>query len=121
MKRPNIVGNNIRNKRILLGMSQTDLAKKMGLTSKASISEVETGRKDITTDRVRKFAEALSCTPAELMGWTSTNNDKIDELVSYHNLIISAYDKASIKEQKAVCAILDIKYKSTKETTSDMA
>lgn len=103
----NIVGLNIKNRRIELGMTQEELAKRMGLKSKVSICDVERGKGDLTTDRVRKFADALSCSPASLMGWT---DNQVDRLKTYHDLILKAYNEASEKDKKAVCAILEIPY-----------
>lgn len=64
------VGQRIRIKRLEQGMSQTDLAKKMGYTSKAAISKVEVNDEDMSLARVKKFADALNVSPGYLMGWS---------------------------------------------------
>ena len=63
------VGERIRQRRIELGMSQSDLAKKMGYSGKSSVCKAETYGNDVTTSKVRKFADALGVTSAYLMGW----------------------------------------------------
>lgn len=66
------VGERIRERRISLGLSQQELANRMGLTSnnsRSTISKLETMGDNITTDRVKAIAEALGCTPASLIGW----------------------------------------------------
>lgn len=109
---PNIVGQNIKNKRLELGLTQEQLAQRVGVTSKAAISRVENGHEDLTTVRVKKYAEALNCTPAELMGWNVNNSDH--RLVSYYEKIINAYKESSLKDKKAICAILDIPFEEDK-------
>ena len=63
------IGKRIKDKRIELGLSQKELAHRMGYKSEAAISKVEHGEDNITTDRISKFAKALNCSPGYLMGW----------------------------------------------------
>ena len=63
----------IRNRREELGMSQDDLAQKMGYKSRSSINKIEMGLNDISQSKVVAFAEALYTTPAYLMGWEVTS------------------------------------------------
>ena len=63
------IGQRIKHRRIELGMSQEELAHKLGNKSRASVSTVEHDKEDLTTDRIRKYAEALETTPAYLMEW----------------------------------------------------
>lgn len=64
---------NIRNRRIELGLTQAELAKKVGYSDKSMIAKVEAGLVDITRNKIIKFAQALYTTPAYLMG---LENDK---------------------------------------------
>lgn len=63
------IGKRIKKRRTDLGLTQSELAERMGYKSKAAICKVENGEDNITSDRVSKFAEALECSPAYLMGW----------------------------------------------------
>ena len=63
------IGKNIMARRKLLGMTQEELARKMGYKSKSTINKIESGINDIPQSKIVKFAEALATTPAELMGW----------------------------------------------------
>lgn len=60
---------NIRARRLALGMSQGDLAQEMGYTSRSTIAKIESGENDITQSKIEAFAKALKTTPATLMGW----------------------------------------------------
>lgn len=63
------IGKRIKARRNELGMTQEELAKKIGYKSKTTIAKIESGVNDIVQSKVLAFAEALSTTPAYLMGW----------------------------------------------------
>ena len=69
------VGKRIRQRRKELGLSQEELAARMGFKSKQSVSNVEIGRDNLTTDRVTAFAKALDCSESYLMGWADDTKD----------------------------------------------
>ena len=68
------VGNNILNRRKFLGLTQEELAQKMGYKSKSTINKIELGINDIPQSKIAKFAEVLGTTPAFLMGWEEKEN-----------------------------------------------
>ena len=69
------VGDRIKARRESLGMSQGDLASIMNV-SRQAISKAEHHDSDITMDKVRKFAAALNCSEASLMGWTEKSAEE---------------------------------------------
>lgn len=69
------IGNRIKRRRTELGLTQDELAQRMGYKSKAAICKVEGGEDNITSDRVQKFANALECSPSYIMGWDDTPED----------------------------------------------
>lgn len=75
------IGARIRNKRIELGLTQDELAKRMGYTSRAAICKVESGQDNITSDRISKFAKALGVTESYLMGWDDEEIKKVSQQV----------------------------------------
>ena len=73
---------NIKNRRIELNLSQSELASKVGYRDKGSISRIENGTLELTQSQIVKFAEALECTPAYLMGWeTKTEKEEMIESI----------------------------------------
>ncbi len=65
------IGFIIKARRIELGMSQTELAKKVGYTadsSKSTIAKIEQGLRDVSRSKIPLFAEALHLSIAELLG-----------------------------------------------------
>lgn len=63
---------NIRNRRKELGMSQDELARRVGYTSRSTIARIENGEIDISRSKIVAFANALKITPGELMGLDGT-------------------------------------------------
>jgi len=59
----------IRARREELGISQEELAKRLGYKSRSSINKIEKGENDIPQSKIVAFAEALRTTPERLMGW----------------------------------------------------
>ena len=85
-------GERIRKMRIELGMTQEELATRMGYTSKSTITKIEQGIRDVPQNKIAKFAEALGTTPAVIMGWVDEETDqKNDTRVSI--AFQSSYDK----------------------------
>lgn len=62
------IGERIRKRREELGLTQEELAKKLGYKSRSSVNKVETAREP-SNKKVRQYAEILECSPAYLMGW----------------------------------------------------
>lgn len=62
----------IKKRREELGMSQQELATKMGYKSRSSINKIELGENDIPQSKIVSFAKALETTPEYLMGFEET-------------------------------------------------
>lgn len=70
------IGTRIKDRRIELGMSQDELAEKMGYKSRSTIAKIEKGVNDVVQTNIVKFAEILNTTTAYLMGWEETIEEK---------------------------------------------
>lgn len=69
-----MVGERIKKLREEKGISQTDLAIKIG-ESKQNLYKYETGKiTNIPSDKIELIAEVLGCSPAYLMGWEEPDN-----------------------------------------------
>ena len=73
---------NIKKRRNELGLTQSELAKRMGYADKSMIAKIEKGQVDLQQSKIVAFAEALGTTPAYLMGWTDNDLD----LSKYDNI-----------------------------------
>ena len=63
---------NIKNRRLELGLSQTELALKLGYKDKTMISKIEAGRVDLPYSKVLAFAKVLEMDPRDLIGLDGT-------------------------------------------------
>ena len=70
----------IRARREELGISQEELAKRMGYKSRSSINKIEKGENDIPQSKIVAFAQALRTTPEALMGWEQSPAPASDDL-----------------------------------------
>ncbi len=97
-------GKRVRQKRIELGITQDELAKLSGYTSRSSINKIELGLIDLPQSKIVAIANALFVTPTYLIGWE--NKDKnppnvydVDGLVSFEEIgTICAGFNGSINE-----------------------
>lgn len=64
-----MIGERIRIRRQELGMTQEELARRMGYKSKSTVNKVESGKNDVNQSTAVKYAMALNTTVAYLMGW----------------------------------------------------
>jgi len=62
------IGERVKHLREQKGMTQEELAIKLGYKSKSSVAHIENGR-DIPRSMVVSLADILGTTPAYLMGW----------------------------------------------------
>jgi transcriptional regulator with XRE-family HTH domain len=63
------VGERIKQRREELHMTQEELAKKVGYTSRSSIAKVESNANGMVQSKLVIFANALQTTPSYLLGW----------------------------------------------------
>lgn len=96
------IGSRIRNYRHAAGMSQKELAKKLGV-SNSRVSNWEQGVNRPDTDMLVKLCDALSVTPSELLGVVLVSDDYSSE---EHELILAYRQNPGM--QKAVRTLLGL-------------
>lgn len=90
------VGERIKWVRENKGMSQEELAKKMGYKDRSSVTKIEKGSDDnIYMDTIQKVADILECSPLYLMGWEKyqDNLNKQIERFEKYDQFISLYEQ----------------------------
>ena len=73
------IGDRIKERRITLGMTQEELANRMGYKSKSTINKVESGVNDVNQTTASKYATKLGVSVAYLLGWTDDVNYVSDQ------------------------------------------
>lgn len=106
------VGERIKNKRLELGYSQDELAKKAGYKSRSSINKIELSR-DLPLNKIEIVARALECSPSYLMGWTEIEeNANMDVELTNMEKRIKEYAlklaKLEIDKQEHVMNLIDM-------------
>lgn len=61
------IGTNIANARKKAGMTQEDLALKVGYKTRSSINKIEMGKRDLPQRKIAEIAHALGVSPASLL------------------------------------------------------
>ena len=70
------IGDRIKARRIELGLTRDELAKKLGYKSRSTINKIELNINDITQPKIIDFAAALDTTVSYLMGLDSDTSEK---------------------------------------------
>lgn len=105
-----ILAERIRAARITRGLSQEDLAKLVGYTSRASINKIEKGLVDLPRTKVMAIAKALHVSPAWLLGLSETEEDTgamMQDLFDKHQVLFKALDTATPEELDQVAKYLE--------------
>ena len=77
------IGDRIRAKREALGMSQEELATKIGYKSRSSINKIEKDGRGLPQSKILLIARALETTPDFLLGWSDDETDFYPDEVLY--------------------------------------
>lgn len=99
----------IKNLRESKGMSQQELAEKVGFKTASAVNKIELGLRDINQSKIKAFAEALDTTSCYLLDGTATSKDPAISLIltEQEKALIIAYRKHP-DMQKSVNLLLGI-------------
>lgn len=82
----NSIGDRIRMRREEIGMTQDDLAIKLGYSGRSSINKIEMGRQDVPRKKIEAFAEALN-TSADYLMWGTEEEKFQRRMMAYADKI----------------------------------
>lgn len=111
------IGERIKQRRIELNMTQDELAKRTGYKSRSSINKLESARV-LPSRKIEKMAEALDCSPADLMGWKDGRKEfTFDEFMHHimtddENTLLTGFRAASRERREDM---LDMARKAIRE------
>ena len=76
------IGERIKYRREELGLSQDELARRLGYKSRSSINKIENDASGLPQTKIAAIANALQTTPSYIMGWQETQqkNDAASSL-----------------------------------------
>ena len=76
---------NIRIYRNAAGMTQTELALKLGYTDRSSIAKIETNKMNVPVEQLEKIADVLGVAPVDLLCWNDSGAAEITAIYSQLN------------------------------------
>lgn len=94
-------GMRIKARREELGMTQDELAKKLGYKSRSSINKIELGERKLTQSKIVAIAEALDVSPLYILGLEETH--PVDFMMTLDNdetVLIENYRKLSDENRR---------------------
>jgi len=102
------IGKRIQIRREELGLTQEELAHKIGYKSKSSINKIELDIQQLKQSKIKEIAEALDTTPSYIMGWVE---DEAEEKPSgkVAPVLILSYRAAGEGIKESVAKLLDVK------------
>ncbi len=116
------IGEKIKHRRIELGWSQRELAKRMGYGNHSTITKIESGQVDIPQSRIVQFSEVLGVSIAHLMDWEETQkkNDVMSDIILKMNEdlelleMMETLSKLGFEQREAVKSVMNAFSKADK-------
>lgn len=93
------IGSRILALRKQAGLTQQELAEKVGYKTKSAINKIELGINDISQSKIVLFANALNVTPAYLMG--------IEEPTKQENELLKLIEQLTDEETEELSNYID--------------
>lgn len=98
------VADRVKQRREQLGWSQDDLAKKLGLKSRSSITRIEKSGDDISLKDVTRLSKALDCSVLYLMDWEHLKPGEAifssrEEFEEIDNIFSGTFEKKRVDDQ----------------------
>ena len=104
------IGSRILALRKQAGLTQQELAEKVGYKTKSAINKIELGINDISQSKIILFANALDVSPAYLMGIEEQKNlpqDKKD-LSEGEKILLDLFNRVPEEKQKLVIEMIRV-------------
>lgn len=97
-----MIGNKIKQRRLELGMTQEELAKKCGYKSKATINKIENNINDVNQSKLIRIADALDVSPTYFIEIVE-HHPRMNHLKAYYEKML----KLSDADIDNVCQYID--------------
>ena len=84
------IGERIKERREALGMTQQELADKLGYKSRSSINKIEMNGRNLKQSKIKAIADVLQTTPGYIMGLDNKEDYIVYDSMSHKGLIKKA-------------------------------
>ena len=102
-----MVGKRIKARREELGLTQEQLAQKMGYKSKSSINKIEMEKNDVSQSKLIEFSIALDCSP---LYFFQTETTSVNDSLRFERLYAYAEKLANLNKNNLDSALKYIDY-----------
>ena len=99
------IGLRIKARREELGITQEELARRLGYKSKSTINKIEMGINDISQKKIVLFAKALETTNAYLMSWDDRSEER--KLGSEDAKLLKMYNLLSEEDKQTILNLIE--------------
>jgi transcriptional regulator with XRE-family HTH domain len=76
------IGEKIKRRRMELGWSQRELARKMGYSDNSTLARIEQGKVDVYQNKIVQFSQVLGVSIAYLMDWEDEEQEQKNDLIA---------------------------------------
>ena len=76
------IGEKIKKRRMELGWSQRELARKMGYSDNSTLARIEQGKVDVYQNKIVQFSNVLGVSIAYLMDWEDEEQEQKNDLIA---------------------------------------
>ena len=104
------IGERIRRRRIELGMSQDELAKRLGYKDRSTISYIEKNGGNLQMSKVEEIAKILDIPPEVLMGWGESEDEVV--LTSREQKMLALFRTLNADGQEVALTMITVLSKS---------
>ncbi len=111
-------GIRIKIRREELGMTQEELAKKLGYKNRSSINKIELGERRLTQTKIVSIANILGVSPLYILGMDEHTSGSIYSMTSEEQDLILAYRRADDATKQIIRKILDVDLPAEKRNES---
>ena len=119
------IGDRIKKRREELGMTQEELAHRLGYKSRSSINKIELNSNNLTQSKIKKIADILNTTPSYIMGWDEEEDEGIvilDDVKFYRTpQFLSVAAGFGAKAGSEIVGYTMLPYKTKAEADESMA
>ena len=104
------IGERIKTLRERRGMTQDELAIRVGYRHKTSVNKIETGERKLMQDKILAFAKALGVTPEVIMGWAPFAEVPTNDFTQQESRLIEKYRALDDRGKRSVDVVLNFEY-----------
>ena len=103
------IGEKIKQRRIELGMSQRELARRMEYNGNSTLNRIENGTVEVTQTKLLQFAQALNVSVTYLMGVEENEQTNMDNpITNEEKILLELYRNIAEDKKEIVLKMLQV-------------